>query len=104
VKDEWAYDEMAAGDRVQATLVVSGDRTWLEGIVFVRESPDPATPSTRNTAEPAPGDEVPDFKAQSIRTANAFELAQYRGRAHRSDIHLYPLPATRLLPLDHSTL
>jgi protein SCO1/2 len=71
---------MAAGDRVQATLVVSGDRTWLEGIVFVRESPDPATPSTRNTVEPAPGDEVPDFRLIN-QDGKQIRLGQYRGRA-----------------------
>ena len=80
LKDEWAYDELAAGDRVQATLVVSGDRTWLEGIVFVRESPDPATPSTRSTVEPAPGDEVPDFRLIN-QDGKHIRMAQYRGRA-----------------------
>ena len=81
LKDEWAYDEMAVGDRVQATLVVSGDRTWLEGIIFVRESPDsmPAA-SSKGAIEPSPGDDVPDF-ALTNQDGKRIRLAQYRGRA-----------------------
>ena len=30
VKDEWVFKDLAPGDRVQATLVVSGDSSWLE--------------------------------------------------------------------------
>ena len=81
LKDEWAYDEMAEGDRVQATLVVSGDRTWLEGVVFVRESPDPAGPSSSNQPlEPRPGDKVPDFTLTN-QDGKRIHLGQYRGRA-----------------------
>ena len=81
LKDEWAYDEMAEGDRVQATLVVSGDRTWLEGLVFVRESPDPAGPASANQSlEPRPGDEVPDFTLIN-QDGKRIRLGQYRGRA-----------------------
>jgi protein SCO1/2 len=81
LKDEWAYDEMAAGDRVQATLVVSGDRTWLEGIVFVRESPDPAAvASPKGSVEPRPGDEVPDFTLTN-QDGKRIRVGQYRGRA-----------------------
>ena len=81
LKDEWAYDEMAAGDRVQATLVVSGDRSWLEGLVFVREMPDPAAPaSTKGFVEPRPGDEVPDF-ALTNQDGKRIRVGQYRGGA-----------------------
>jgi protein SCO1/2 len=81
LKDEWAYDEMAAGDRVQATLVVSGDRTWLEGVIFVRESPDSSALSSANeSVEPRPGDEVPDFTLTN-QDGKRIRLGQYRGRA-----------------------
>jgi protein SCO1/2 len=79
LKDEWALDEMEQGDRVQATLVISGDRTWLEGVVFVRESPDPAAPdSPDRSIEPHPGDEVPDF-ALTNQDGKQIRLHQYRG-------------------------
>ncbi|HEV8483165.1 MAG TPA: SCO family protein [Blastocatellia bacterium] len=79
LKDEWAFDEMAAGDRVQATLVVSGDRSWLEGVVFVRESPDTASASPK-FVEPRPGDEVPGFTLTN-QDGNRIRLDRYRGRA-----------------------
>jgi protein SCO1/2 len=81
LKDEWAYDEMAVGDRVQATLVVSGDRSWLEGIIFVRESPDSFTAaSSQGSIEPSPGDNVPDFTLVN-QDGKRIRLTQYRGRA-----------------------
>ena len=81
LKDDWAVDEMAEGDRVQATLVVSGDRTWLEGVVFVRESPDPAAQAAPNRSlEPHPGDKVPDFTLTN-QDGKRIRLGQYRGRA-----------------------
>jgi protein SCO1/2 len=80
LKDEWAFKELAPGDRVQATLVVSGDRSWLEGLVFVRESPDPAGALTPQPAEPPVGDEVPDFTLVS-QDGKRIRIHEYRGRA-----------------------
>jgi protein SCO1/2 len=80
LKDEWAFKELAAGDRVQATLVVSGERSWLEGLVFVRESPDPVGALGSALAEPRVGDEVPDFTLVN-QDGKRIRLHEYRGRA-----------------------
>ena len=78
LKDEWAYNELAPGDRLQATLVVQGESTWLEDLVFTRESPDPAAAPTR--IEPQAGEEVPDFVLTN-QDGRRIHVAQYRGRA-----------------------
>ena len=36
LKEEWAYAKLRVGDYVQATLVVAGDRAWLEEVAFAR--------------------------------------------------------------------
>jgi protein SCO1/2 len=38
LKDEWAYNVVAAGDRVGAVLVIEGDRSWLEEISITKDS------------------------------------------------------------------
>ena len=81
LKGKWTFDEMAVGDRVQGTLVVSGDRTWLEDVVFVSESADSsAAPSSKGAVEPRPGDDVPDFTLTN-QDGKRIHLGQYRGRA-----------------------
>ena len=80
LKEEWAFKELAPGDRVQATLVVNGDRSWLEGLVFVRESPDQAGAASPQLAEPRIGDEVPDFTLVS-QDGKRIRIHEYRGRA-----------------------
>lgn len=63
LKEEWAYGKLKPGDRVQAALVVDGDRAWLEDVVFARGSATEmlhvVTPETVHV--PKAGDEVPDF-------------------------------------------
>src|SRR4029453_8757888 len=39
LKDPSLLDVMTDGDRVQATLVVAGARSWLEDVVVVHETP-----------------------------------------------------------------
>src|SRR5215475_14394271 len=62
LKEEWAYGKLKAGDYVQATLVVAGDRAWLEDVAFARgdatEMLRLATPTAVHV--PQPGEEVPD--------------------------------------------
>ena len=41
LKDSSLLNVMTDGDRVTATLVVSGPRSWLEDVVVSRETPDP---------------------------------------------------------------
>jgi protein SCO1/2 len=81
LKHEELLKEMAAGDRVTATLVVQGDRSRLEDVVFAREEIDPsASAATARAMEPAVGEEVPNFSLVN-QNARAISLYQYRGRA-----------------------
>jgi protein SCO1/2 len=62
LKDERLLRDMADGDRLQATLVVAGLRSWLEDVVIIRETADSTGLSKSGTwTEPKQGDEVPDF-------------------------------------------
>jgi len=63
LKDERLLNDMEEGDRIQATLVIAGLRSWLEDVVVTRETPDPSDLSKSSTwTEPKPGEEVPNFK------------------------------------------
>jgi len=80
LKDERFLSDMAEGDRVQATLVVAGLKSWLEDVVVTRETVDQSdirSPQAR--AEPRPGDEVPDFKLIN-QDGKHISLHQYRGK------------------------
>lgn len=79
LKDSSLLDVMTDGDRLQATLVVAGTRSWLEDVVVVRESADPGATAV-NSIEPKAGDEVPDF-ALVNQDGKKITLRQYRGRA-----------------------
>lgn len=80
LKDERLLKDLAEGDRVQATLVVAGLRSWLEDVVVTRETVDPSSLGKPETwVEPKPGDEVPDFKLID-QNGKRFSFHQYRGR------------------------
>lgn len=83
LKDASAYDAMKAGDKITATLVVAGERTWLENPVIVHTETDPSSPPQASPAqpgEPQPGAEVPDFTLTN-QDGKQIKLSQYRGRA-----------------------
>jgi protein SCO1/2 len=77
LKDAWAFDVLKPGDRVTATLVVDGERSWIEGIVIVQESADPT--SAPDVAEPKPGDQPPDFTLVN-QDGKRIHLKDYRGK------------------------
>lgn len=77
-KDAWVLDEAHPGDRIQATLVVDGLRSWLEEVRLMQDAPDPA--ATHSAPEPRPGDAVPDF-ALVNQDGRPISLKDYRGRA-----------------------
>ena len=80
LKDERLLKDLAEGDRLQATLVVAGLRSWLEDLVVTRETVDPSSLGKAETwVEPKPGDEVPDFKLVD-QNGKRFGFHQYRGR------------------------
>ncbi|MGH9368843.1 MAG: SCO family protein [Thermoanaerobaculia bacterium] len=80
-----------AGDRIAGTLVVDGDRFWLEGIALEPPLPPPpptepsagAPPASATTPRPnrgvALGDPMPDF-ALTDQTGRAVRLTQLRGQ------------------------
>jgi protein SCO1/2 len=77
VKDKQAFSFMAPGQKLEATLVVQKDRSWIEDI---RVS---GTESVQNSSAtipiPEPGDKVPDFSLLN-QDNHKIHLSQYRGR------------------------
>jgi len=80
LKDEWAFDVLTAGNRVQATLVVDGSRSWLENIVVIEDAVDSSATSKAIVPMPKPGDEVPDFPLVN-QDGKRIRIGEYRGRA-----------------------
>ena len=84
LREPAAYDAMRPGAQIQATLAVSGERSWLENpIITVAEpaaAPAPAPEPGSSLSEPAVGAEVPDFALVNQDGAK-IALRKYRGRA-----------------------
>ncbi len=80
VRDEWAFDVLAPGDQITATLVVDGTESWLENIVIIKGSPEPTANGSRAAFGAMPGDEVPDF-ALVNQNNQPIHTGQYRGKA-----------------------
>ncbi len=77
IKEDWAVSALAPGQIVEATLVVQGERSWIEGIrISQREAADGTETAG---ALPKPGDEVPDFQLLN-QDSRPIHLAHYRGR------------------------
>jgi protein SCO1/2 len=77
VRDRWALDELAPGQEVEATLVVRGDRSWIEGFI-ISQTVDSDSPVVANSL-PEIGKEVPDFSLLN-QDNRPIHLGQYRGR------------------------
>lgn len=82
IKDQWAMDVLAPGDRLTATLVVKGPSSWLENPVITKETPNETTTASgaKNEPEPKLGDEVPDFTLVN-QDGKRIRMHQYRGQA-----------------------
>ena len=82
LKDEAAYDVMQPGAKIQATLAVSGERSWLENPIITVAVPDatPGAAASSGLREPTAGEQVPDF-ALVNQDGRRVSLADYRGRA-----------------------
>ena len=60
VREDWALEAFAPGQTVEATLVVKGDRSWIEKI---RISQGGTGGSSETSGElPRIGDSIPDFR------------------------------------------
>ena len=80
LKDDWAYGILKPGDQINAVLVVDGAHSWLQEIVISEESPDTAGSGPAATAEPKPGDQIPDFSLVN-QDSMPIDLKGYRGKA-----------------------
>ncbi|HEX8473618.1 MAG TPA: SCO family protein [Pyrinomonadaceae bacterium] len=80
LKEPDALEVMSAGDRIQATLVVTDGRYWLENPVVTKAPAKDANSSALNTLEPQTGTEVPDFSLIN-QDGKSIRLQQYRDRA-----------------------
>lgn len=80
VRDAEALKIMEAGDRIAASLVVTDDGYWLESPVITKGlTGGPVTPPA-GSAEPRPGDEVPDVKLVN-QDGRPLNPRQFEGRA-----------------------
>ena len=83
LREDYAYDVMHAGDRIQATLVVDDERTRLENPVITQAVPIAAqtsTPDADAPSEPEIGATPPDATLVN-QDGKQIRLQQYRGRA-----------------------
>jgi len=80
LKDDWAFDVLAPGSNVSATLVVDSDSFWLEGIVISTSGSDTIN---MGQAERPPdkiiGQLVPDF-ALINQDGKQINIKKYRGK------------------------
>ncbi len=77
VGDDWAVAVLAPGQTVKATLVVQGDRSWIEGL-RITQTKDSGSSAGVNSP-PKIGDDVPDFQLVN-QDSKQIRLSQYRGR------------------------
>ena len=81
LKEESAYEVMQPGAKIQATLAVSGERSWLENPIITFAVPDSSPVATSSTLrEPVIGEEVSDFSLVN-QDGRRVSLEDYRGRA-----------------------
>ncbi|MEN3335458.1 MAG: hypothetical protein V7641_4823 [Blastocatellia bacterium] len=78
-KDRWVLDQAQPGNRLQATLVVDGLRSWLEEVVILQDATDSGA-APASSVEPQPGAAVPDFTLTN-QDGKRIALHDYHGRA-----------------------
>ena len=79
VKEQWALDAMALGDRVNAVLVADPEGAYIESPVITKASGTQPEPSTNSLHEPLVGDRVPDFDLVN-QAGKRIRLSQFAGR------------------------
>jgi len=75
--DEYYLQNLAAGDEINATLVIDGSHSWLENVAITRESVDPS--ATTGVTEAKPGDDVPDYTMVN-QDGKDIRLHNFRGK------------------------
>jgi protein SCO1/2 len=77
VRDDWAISVLEPGQEVEATLVIQGETSWIEGLKISQTKSD--GDSTVSNAPPEIGVEIPDFKLIN-QDGKRIHLSQYKGR------------------------
>ena len=80
VRDDWAFAALAPGRRIAATLVVQGDRSWLENFSVSDGGADRGAVTVEKAAAGEVGSEVPDFTL-SNQDGRPIRISQFRGSA-----------------------
>ena len=78
LRDEDALKVVDAGDRIQATLVVTDDGYWLENPFITKGQPDANGSTTPAGMEPQPGSEVPEVKLVN-QDGKPISVRQFKG-------------------------
>lgn len=78
LKSDWAFKELAPGDRVQAVLVVAASGAWLEDPVITKGVPEEGRPGA--STEPRRGTAVPNFSLVN-QDNRPFTMSKYEGQA-----------------------
>jgi protein SCO1/2 len=78
--DEWVYEGLNPGTSIQATLIVDGNKSWLENPVITTIADPNLARSEETGVEPAAGTETPDFKLIN-QDGKKINFKQYNGRA-----------------------
>lgn len=79
LKDEWVYKVIAAGDQIQAQLVVQGDRSWLEQVSISRPTPPGEEPPPLEAIQEFIPYPAPDFTLTD-QDGQPFSLQDLRGK------------------------
>lgn len=79
LKDAWAFDVLAPGQQIAATLIVDGPRSWLQDVVITQHTGDPSGPGA-SSGQAQPGMEVPDFELTN-QNNKSISLHDYRGKS-----------------------
>ncbi len=77
VKDDWALSVLAPGQSVEATLVISGDKSWIEGLRISRQ--EAISGAAAAIVDPKVGEQIPDFTLLN-QSNKPIHLSQYRGK------------------------
>ena len=74
------YARLAAGDKIEATLVVAGNESFLRDLKITKGDPNfAAPPGAATTKDPKPGDAVPNVLLVN-HNGKQFQLREFRGR------------------------
>ena len=81
LKEAEAYDVLAPGDRLSATLVVDGEKSWLENPAITKAAAAGEGAGAIDEAiEPSPGDAVPDLSLVN-QDGKPIRFHQFQGKA-----------------------